>query len=845
MAIRLNLSLLFTNTILTGGDSASWLQPMLHMRDVLIPHGRLFGWTQANFFGYNEFQFYFIPPFFVGVLLSYILPATVALKIATVLGVFTLPIAMFVTGKKITKNLWGGLTAAALSLIFIFNPAYTMFGGNFLSTLAGEFSYSYALTVFVFFVGAVYDTFDKNKSPLIPGLLLGLTGLCHMFVFMVAVFVPFAFLFYEQVSKIQFRWDNPNDPFDRYEDTDLAKDPKRNLEKVGFIYLYGFLVMAFWVIPMLFNYRYSQPIAMTWHFDNFKDFIVKTSFWAIAIGFIVVILGFFRSRRHRWVSFLLLWGYGVCLFLYTLAIYLEIPDIRFIPPALIISVLTMAVFVIARDKIFNESNNRAAMLVLTSVSLVTAIVFSSFVKVVSDWFNWNYTGYEAKQEYPNLRNIITMYSGDIDSGRILWEKQNQHDNADFGSERSFENLSMFTGRPSMEGIQYGSSFMARPVTYMQSEYSQNPVDPEAYRLYSKINPDVWALRFWQVNAKDIITYSPEIQKLFTENTNFELTAIFGKFQMFTYKDFPHSYVQVADLDKFSIVKDPRTGFKNQFYRAFRDYELFDHPFLPLSYAEDLTNLLEVFDHYDPYMYKYYDTNFNFSAWLAAYPYARAITGEKVDDFTIEFETAEVGRPHIIKITYSPNFRSLNGEKIYPVSPGFMMIIPQTNHVKIVYGRNKYEWLGLILTLLLIPLIALHKWIEKLELPAKKQLTMLVKIVFFGLVIFFVGESLFGTRKFIQDYSKIERYIAMNKTDAALVLVDKYANLETLDRFDNEIIFKYYIAKAQILSKQGKFDEARQIVDYLRLRFRHARYTDYIDYYVTLPRIEGYYGSPRQ
>jgi hypothetical protein len=105
--------------------------------------------------------------------------------------------------------------------------------------------------------------------------------------------------------------------------------------------------------------------------------------------------------------------------------------------------------------------------------------------------------------------------------------------------------------------------------------------------------------------------------------------------------------------------------------------------------------------------------------------------------------------------------------------------------------------------------------------------------------------MFGTRKFIQDYTKIERYIKINKLDTALSIVDKYANLETLDRYDNEIIFKYYIAKAQILAKQGKLDEARQIVDYLRLRFKHARYTDYIDYYVSLPRIEGYYGSPRQ
>ncbi len=831
MAIRLNLSLLFTNTILTGGDSASWLQPMRHLRDVLLHHGRLFGWNQSNFFGYNEFQFYFIPPFLTGVLLSFILPATVALKIATILGVFTLPVAMYYTAKKLTKNLWAALSAAALSLIFIYNPAYTMFGGNFLSTLAGEFSYSYALTVFVFFLGVTYDTYEKKKSPLLAGLLLGLTGLCHMFVFMVAAFVPFAYLFYEGVSKIRFKWDKDEDHFDQTETVETKKDGKGKLETTIFIYVYGLLLMAFWLVPMLLTYQYSQPIAMTWHFENVKDFLIKTSFWAIILGVIIVLLGFFRSRKYRWLSFQLLYIYGACLFLYILAAFLEIPDIRFIPPALITTIFAAALFVVARDKIFKEAYDKRALFLLASLSLVTAIVFSSFIKTVSDWFNWNYTGYEAKQEYGHLQQIVTNYSGTMESGRILWEKQNQHDNADFGSERGFENLFMFTGRPSMEGIQYGSSFMARPVTYMQSEYSQNPVDPEAYRLYSKINPDVWALRFWQVNAKDIITYSPEIQKLFSENSNFTLTGVFGKFQLFTYKDFPHSYVQIVPLDRISVVRDSRWGFKTQFYRAFRDYELFDRPFVPLSFAGRLTNSCKVFEHYDDYMKQYYDTNFNFEAWRAAYPYTNSVSGEKIDHFLIQFTTTQVGVPHLIKVTYSPNFHSANGEKIYPISPGFMMIIPESPDVKITYGWNKYEIIGLILTLLLIPLAFLRRWLEKIELPLAKQLTIAAKILFFALVAFFVAESLFGARKFVKDYNRAERLVHLNRIDAAMAIVDKYANLDTLDKYDNEIIFKYYIVKAQLLMRQGKREEALQIVNYLKMRFRHTRYGDYIDYYV--------------
>lgn len=863
IAARVDLRLLFTNTILTGGDSCSWLQPMMHLKELIFQKGRLFGWTQSNFFGYNEYQFYFIPPFLIGALLSLIMPATIALKITSILGILTLPVAMFYTGKKLTKNLWAALGAAGISLVFIFNPAYSMFGGNFLSTLAGEFSYSHALTWFVFFIGVTFDTFDRDRSPLLAGILLGLAGLSHMFVFMIACFVPFAFLFYEQVSKINFKWDKPGDKFDVME-TDVAssdklstapKNTKRIFEKVALIYLYGFLLMAFWAIPMIFNYRYSQPIAMTWHFQNVKEFFVMTSFWAILIGLLIAVLAFFRTRRFRWSGFFLIYGFLACLFLYILSSFLEVPDIRFIPPALIFTLFAASLFVISRDKIFNEEYSKSAMFVLTSLMLIAGIVFTAFTKVNSDWFNWNYTGFEVKQEFAHLQQMAWDYRGGIDSGRILWEKQNQHDNADFGSERGFENLYMFTGdpsleslktvrhfkpgpdypmfegRPSMEGIHYGSSFMARPVTYMQSEYSLEPVDPEAERMYSKVNPGVWPLRFWQVNAKDIITYSTNIQALFDAHTNFELTGVYGKFHIYSYKQFPHSYVEVVDPDKVCIVKDSRWGFKTQFYRYFRDYELFDHPFVPLSFAGDLTNGHEVFAHYDDYANKYYDTNFNFDNWLAAYAYRDAVTDESVGQYDIRFHTTEVGKPHIIKVTYYPNFRSVNGEKIYPVSPGFMMIIPQKPDVRIVYGMNKYEIIGLILTLLLIPLALLHKLLDKIALPFSKQLTVAAKVVFFVLIALFVAKSLFGTRKFYEDYNRVEYLAKIGRLDASLALASKYANLDTLDKYDNMIIYKYYIAKANILARQGNKAQAEEIRNYLIRRFRHTREIDYIDYYI--------------
>jgi len=835
-AIRLDLSLIFKDTILTGGDSASWLQPVEHLRDHLIPNFKLFGWTQSNFFGYNEFQFYFIPPFLFAVILSIFLPLTISLKIATLIGIFTLPIAFYFSVQKITKNLWASLIGAALSLIFLFNESYTMYGGNFLSTLAGEFSYSFSLSIFVFFVGVCYETFEKNKNPIWAGILLGLIGLSHIFVFMPAFFVPFFFIFVNKLleSKKQQVVKKTKKNKQVIVEEEVAFSKEKHLEKILFIYISAILFMAFWLVPMAFTRVYSTSISMIWHFETIKDFFVQTFFVLINVGFIFAIFVFLNSKKNKIISVFILYFYLVCVFFYIIATFLEIPDIRFVPPALIISIFSLAIFFNYAPSFFYDKKEFAITkpIILIVVLIGVSIFVLNYPVNVRSWFNWNYTGYEAKKEFINLQGIRQNYTGNIDSGRILWEKQNQHDNADFGSERGFENLYYFTGRPSMEGIHYGSSFMARAVTYMQSEYSLNPVDPEAYRVYSVVNPDVWSLRFYQTNAKDIILYSDNIKNNFASHPDFEKTGDFGKFSLYTYKYFPKSYIEVRDLSSIAMIDDNKYGFKTDFYRYFRDYELYQTPFIPKKFAKDLYGRLKYYNNYDQF-YNDKIGYFKFSEWLANYPYKDSISNEKVDHFNINFTTKEVGKPHIIKVTYSPNFKSKNGEKIYPVSPGFMMIIPTTSEVKIIIGSNKYEIIGLILTLLIIPLIIFRKKIASFTLPFAPLIRTIALAIFIALVCLFLFVSLFSSRKILIDYKIAEKYFNQNDYTLALNIINKYTTPDYLDKYDNGLIYDYYNLKAKILANTGKKQEAKQIYDNLFKRFNHSRQND---------NIKGFYNS---
>ena len=217
---------------------------------------------------------------------------------------------------------------------------------------------------------------------------------------------------------------------------------------------------------MLLSRKYATPIAMTWQFTSLQDFFRQSFFSLIALGVLAATAFLTLERRGFRKAWLMLYLTGVSAFFFFIAKLIEVPDIRFIPPALITAIFSISFFAAktaARFSYFGkklkQSTSRRVFSYIPLSGLIAAAIplaafagASIFVGIqarnVSSWFTWNYSGYEAKQEYPNLKAMTEALSGDFSDGRILWEKQNQNDNADFGSERGFENLYLFTGRGS-------------------------------------------------------------------------------------------------------------------------------------------------------------------------------------------------------------------------------------------------------------------------------------------------------------------------------------------------------------------------------------------------------------
>src|SRR3954447_9093883 len=177
---QLHPDLLFRNTTTAGGDMGAHVWQPAYLRDHLLPHGRLTGWTPDWYAGFPSLVFYFPLPSLMIVGLSVILPYGVAFKLVTVAGLLTLPLAAFAFGKLMDLRDPGPACLAVGTLPFLFDRSFTIYGGNIPSTLAGEFAFSISLSLALLFLGVFGRGLRNGRHRALAAVLLAVTCLCHV-----------------------------------------------------------------------------------------------------------------------------------------------------------------------------------------------------------------------------------------------------------------------------------------------------------------------------------------------------------------------------------------------------------------------------------------------------------------------------------------------------------------------------------------------------------------------------------------------------------------------------------------------------------------------------------------
>ncbi len=161
--------LIFGPAMDVGGDNGGHVAAPYFLIHQLLPHGRIEGWDPQWFDGFPLYVFYFPLPALLIALLNLVFPYAVAFKVVTVLGTITLPVAAWAFGRLAGFRRPVPVLMAAAMLPYLFNTSYTIDGGNLTSTLAGEFSFSLALSTGMLFLGVFAYALQNGPAPVAGG----------------------------------------------------------------------------------------------------------------------------------------------------------------------------------------------------------------------------------------------------------------------------------------------------------------------------------------------------------------------------------------------------------------------------------------------------------------------------------------------------------------------------------------------------------------------------------------------------------------------------------------------------------------------------------------------------
>jgi len=639
--------LLLSKTITAGGDTASHYYSAYYMRNILLPRLKVIGWAHGNYAGFPMFQFYFFLPFLLMALLAQLIPLQIAFKLVTALGTFLLPLTAYLSMRSMRYSFPAPALGALYTLPFLFMEANSMWGGNIPSTLAGEFSYSLSLALLVLYLGLLYRHVEERTGLLRLSLILALVALTHVYTLLLAVVSSGYFLITAETNVLA----------------------KRTLYLLK-IHLLAFLLTAFWSVPMLLKLSYTTPFAVVWRIKGLSQVFPEPllPFHAIALLWLLISI-LSHEERTFYYTFIA----AASALLYTASPWLGIVDIRFLPFLQLFPVFPAA-HATARAARRLGIPGLAALLLLPA----TLLWVTYNVTYIPSWIEWNYSGFEAKPMWHAYRDVNEYLRGSFTEPRVVYEHTMLHNSA--GTPRAFESLPLFAGRATLEGVYMQSSVSAPFVFYIQSELSEAGSCPFPQWSCATLNVSRAARHLEVFNVGQVIARTAKVKRELRRSKLYELEKSFGPYQVYRLVRNRSGYVEVP---RYWPVQVDAEDWKELSYLWFTNDTALDVPLVFTSASDSIIHRSG-----EPL------------PKLERRPIKeRCSIAERIAFEEIRFNTTCPGIPHIIKFSYFPNWKVRGADKIYLVSPSFMLVYPSERQVVLRYGRTSEDLIGMMLTLL--------------------------------------------------------------------------------------------------------------------------------------------------
>jgi hypothetical protein len=706
---ELQPSKLFSTSTPAGGDMGAHVWQPAYLRHHLLTHLRLTGWAPSWYAGFPALVFYFPLPMLAIVVLSLILPFTVAFKLVSVSGLLLLPVAAWAFGRLSRMPFPGPACLAAATLPFLFSREFTIYGGNIASTLAGEFSFTISLCAALVFLGLVARGLDTGKYRAWAAIVLAVAAMCHVLPTFFAI-VGAIVLTLMRRGWERWRWTAP-------------------------ALVVSGLVVAFWALPFVIRLPYATDMGYEKITQYAANLFPSHLIWLPCLAGFGAFLSF--VRRNRVGVFLTIMA-ALSALIFRFAPQARLWNARVLPFWFLCLYLLAGVFLAEGGRLVAEafhlddpSKVEAWMLLpIPLVAVLAALVWvavplrnlplghvdartgqyhwlgitSSDKSFIPDWVKWNYSGYEGsdkarKSEYFALVTTMANLGRTNGCGRAMWEYEPELNQ--MGTPDALMLLPYWTHEciGSMEGLYYESSATTPYHFINAAELSLHPSDPVRGLSYPS-TPDVATgiahLRL--LGVKYYMALTPETQAQADADSELRLVATSGPWPV-TYTSGSSSNVvqrtwkiyQVAGSDIVSplvnrpvVMKGVQKGGK-PWLRAAMSWYL-DPSRRDVLYAAS-----------GP------------SSWTRVAPTEpdpprTALAPVQVsdiksgDDF-VDFDVDTVGVPVLVKVSYFPNWQASGAQGPWRVAPDLMVVIPTSHHVRLHYGYTPVDYLGFLFTLL--------------------------------------------------------------------------------------------------------------------------------------------------
>jgi hypothetical protein len=659
-----NISLLLLDTTMSSGDVASENYYTKYLRDGVISQGKLVNWSPGWYAGFPCLQFYFPAFFMITVALSYLLAYNIAFKIMTAAAVIAVPYACYLSLRQLGYKFPAPAMAASLSLLLLFTEKYRVMGGNISSMLAGMVSYAFGMVMLTLFVGTYPNGLKNGKMHVTNSILLSLCLLSSSFT---ALFAGLLMLAYVPSSRLR---------------TTLA-----NISYTAKVGVSGFLLSAWWTVPLIAKFRWAavSSLAQNDTMETLAKYL-PTQFSPIyAIG----LYGLYQSIKGRDPRIRTLLT-PLILAAILLVFLPEIPMLsnytyngRYISLVYLFSLLAAAPgFAMAAERL------RSMDLAPIAVFLIVTYAIASDSQLTTMQIYDAYSGFEEKVAWKTFRQTMDAVTGLPVDARVMYEHSPRHNV--FGTSRAFESVPYFSGKQGLEGTLFESSLSSVfVVSILQAEISKDPSCPLRGIKCPPMNMKDAAVHSGIYNVKYLILTSEKAQKSASADPDYRLvdaipTYAIGTINIYELLNHDGKYVTVpANLPVVVSTKE----WHPVSLKWFRNTSLSDVPLILTDDPEKTAGL----------GYRQVGEN------LTDIPRDRILRNctinESIKDDYLEFDTSCIGAPHIVKVSYFPNWRASGALGPYLVSPSLMLVVPTQAHVTLRYENTAIDILGMLLTLM--------------------------------------------------------------------------------------------------------------------------------------------------